>query len=104
MCKAAQQPVAGNVAGQDDAANAGHRQRRRRIDAPQPAMGDGGQDGRGMQHALELGNVVHTGGRALDLGSDFIAAHGKIAVHGHALSSRTNDSRLICRTPWLSSQ
>ena len=35
---------------------------------------------------------------------DFIAAGGNVFVHAHAFASRTNDSRLICCMPWLSSQ
>ena len=64
-----QHRVTGNVGGQHDGAHAGARQRRRGIDAEQPAMRDGREDRRGMQRAARLGQVVHIGRQPLHLGA-----------------------------------
>ena len=61
------QPVTRNVRAQHQAAHAGHLQGFRGINCQQRAVGDGGQDGRGMQRAFELGHVVNVGSGAGDV-------------------------------------
>ena len=66
--KGGQHRVAGNIGAQDHAHHAGHGQRGTRVHATQMAVGLGGQDGRCVQGAAQLGHVVNIGGGTRHLG------------------------------------
>ena len=65
--KSGQHGVAGTVGAQDHAHHGGHGQRGTRVHAAQMAVGLGGQDGRGVQGAAQLGHVINIGGGARHL-------------------------------------
>lgn len=65
----AQHPVTGNVARQNHAAYAGHRQRRCRVHVQQPAMRHGRKNRCGIQRAPDFRDVVHIGGGTRHLGA-----------------------------------
>ena len=116
-CKRCQHSGAGNVVGQHQAAYAGHRQRRIRVDPYQPAMRHSRQDGRRKQRSPRFGDIVDIGGGTGYLRASAFVRHRtarRLAVaqlvgepgcslHGTP-PARVKDSRLMFSTPWLSSQ
>ncbi len=112
--KGSQHGVTGNVAGQDHIPHPRHGQCRAAVDAQQTAVCNAGENGRGIQRAPDLRDIVHIGGRARDLGTrafmelrsagGWLGAQHHFFVCVHRASSSLNDCRLICCMPWLSSQ
>ena len=113
VAKGGKDGVARNVGRQHHAVHAGHGQRSAAIHAVQGAVGHGGQNGRGVQRAAQLGHIVQVGRSAQDLclGAFVevgLAHHaGGDGVLGGAFHTVTS-TRMSCSDaptcPWLSSQ
>ena len=83
-----------------------------KLHALELAVGRSGQDGRGMQRALQLGHVVDVGGGAGHLGPSALVR--RVATTGwrvaaclrgaHACNSRFRRWMSVAVCPWLSSQ
>ena len=123
--KRRQHGVARDIARKDHSAHTRHGQRVCRVNAQQPAVGNLGQNRRGVQGALDLGDVVHISGRSCHLGARTLVVTRLAGGRGrcwfskgclgsfhdqgvgcfHAGSpSSLKDSRLMFSRPWLSSQ
>ena len=108
--KGGQHRVAGNVGRQHQAAHASQRQRRRARHTAQCAVRHRRQDGRRIQRAAQLCDVVNIGGGARHLGGRALMRRGcstraPVRLGAHASNSSSPAlSRLMARAPWLSSQ
>lgn len=113
MPKGGEYGVTRNVGRQHHAAHAGHAQRCAGVHAMQRTVRDGGKNGRCIQRALQLGQIVQIGRCAHDLcNSTFVdigLAHhtgGRYGGNGraHACTSTEISSKVTPVLPWLSSQ
>ena len=113
MPKGGEYGVTRNVGRQHHAAHAGHVQRCAGVHTMQRAVRDGGKNGRCIQRALQLGQIVQIGRCAHDLCNgtfvDIGLAHhtgGRYGGNGraHARTSKEISSKVTPVLPWLSSQ
>ena len=102
-CKRGQHALAWHITRQHHVDHARHGQRCRTVNADQPAVGYFGHDGRGIQRALQLGDVVNIRGSTGDLSPGTFMKTG-LASGVHSVASNLKLCRLICWMPWLCSQ
>ena len=115
--KGREHALARNILRQYHGHHPGHGPRGANVHALELAVGHGGQDGCGMQRALQLGHVVDESGGASHLGAGAFVrriaatgregggAHFAAGLRGaHACNSRSIWWMSVAVWPWLSSQ